>query len=152
MAQPRTPAGTEAPVPHRRILLRHAGVQCYWAAALSGKSCSPRLFLIAAPSSFLVGSQLGHPARRALCNRALFSACRSCGPPSGWAPPARASARDGPPGGAPAALRHHRPPWGVPPYLHAGIGSPDRRSARLRAGSMSLSLTGPRTSHGVGRV
>ncbi|KAJ1188631.1 hypothetical protein NDU88_005390 [Pleurodeles waltl] len=37
-AQLQTPAGTEAPVPHRRILLQHAGVQCYWAAVLSSKS------------------------------------------------------------------------------------------------------------------
>ncbi|KAJ1179123.1 hypothetical protein NDU88_004359 [Pleurodeles waltl] len=145
-------AGTEVPVPHSRILLRHTGVQCYWAAGLNSKS--RRSSSVPYRGPFLILSWITvRPSRQA---RSAIGPCFSLigvtNHPSGWAPLARASARVGTSRGTlqhSAVTAHHR---GVPPYLLAGIGSYDRRSTRLFAGFTSLSPPGLRMSRGVGRV
>ncbi|KAJ1127417.1 hypothetical protein NDU88_005819 [Pleurodeles waltl] len=71
-AQSPSPAGTGAPVLHRRVSRQHAGVRCSFAAV--PKKSGLHLSCAAAPSSSVAGSQSGRAAMRAPSNQALLSA------------------------------------------------------------------------------
>ncbi|KAJ1187454.1 hypothetical protein NDU88_004230 [Pleurodeles waltl] len=150
-AQTRTPAGTEAFIPHCRIHLRIAsecdGTQVFNVVGYQLQAVShtgPLQARTATPSSSSAGSKPGHAAGRALGDWALSS--------TNWAHelPARLGATDTRlckgrlPRDAPAALHRRRPPRGrfsVPARRDWQLRPPGRSAPRWVCAPVSARAT-----------